>query len=471
MEKKGRNPHVLILPYPAQGHINPMLQFAKRLVSKGIRVTFVTTVYLSKTMHVDPETSIAMETISDGFDDTGPQNADGFAACFYSFKIHGSRTLAKLIKKLDDIGQPATALVYDGLLHWPLDVAKKFGLFKVAFFTQSCAVSTILYHFNRGLLQLPLSGSHISMPGMPLLQPSETPLFFDGLISIPPALLEFVGNQYSNIDEADWILFNSFYKLEEKIVDWMAKRWKVGTVGPTLPSMYLDKRLEDDKDYGIKLFKPKTSDCINWLNDKPSGSVVYVSFGSVADPRQEQMEEFAWGLKGSNCYFLWAVRESMETKLPKKFVEETSDQGLVVSWCPQLEVLAHESIGCFVTHCGFNSVLEALSLGVPMVAMPQWVDQPTNAKFVEDVWGTGIRVLPDEKGIVGSQVLQKCSKEIMEGEKGKEIKKNGKKWKELAKEAIDEGGSSDSNINEFVAKLLDMELEMQGMHAPEEIVA
>ncbi|KAH7549795.1 hypothetical protein ACOSP7_025271 [Xanthoceras sorbifolium] len=454
MEKKGCNPHVLILPNSAQGHINPILQFAKRLVSKGIKVTFVTTVYLSKSIHVDPETSIAMETISDGFDEIGPQNAGSIEACFSSFRINGSLTLAKLIEKFDDIGQPATALVYDGLLPWALDVAKQFGLFKVAFFTQSCAVNTIFYHVNRGLLQLPLSGSHVSIPEMPLLQPYETPLFFSGLESIPPGLLELVGNQFSNIDEADWILFNTFYELEEKIVDWMAKLWKVGTVGPTLPSMYLDKRLEDDKDYGIKLFKPKTSDCINWLNDKPSGSVVYVSFGSVADLRQEQMEELAWGLKGSNCYFMWVVRESMETKLPNKFLEETSDQGLVVSWCPQLEVLAHESIGCFVTHCGFNSVLEALSLGVPMVAMPQWVDQPTNAKFVEDVWGTGIRVLPDEKGIVESQVLQKCIKEIMEGEKGKEIKKNAKKWKELAKEAIDEGGSSDNNINEFVAKLL-----------------
>ena len=88
-----------------------------------------------------------------------------------------------------------------------------------------------------------------------------------------------------------------------------------------------------------------------------------------------------------------------------------------------------------------------------MVAMPQWIDQPTNAKFVEDVWGTGIRVLPDEKDLVERQVLQKAIKEIMEGEKGKVIKKNAMKWKELAKEAIDEGGSSDNNINEFVAAL------------------
>ncbi|TXG51359.1 hypothetical protein EZV62_023883 [Acer yangbiense] len=137
----------------------------------------------------------------------------------------------------------------------------------------------------------------------------------------------------------------------------MAKLWNVGTVGPTFPSMYLDKRIEDDIDYGVKLFKLKTSDCMNWLNDKPVGSVVYVSFGSVAKLGPEQMEELAWGLKGSNCYFMWVVRDSTETKLPNNFVEETLDKGLI---------------------------------------------------------GSGIRVLPDEKAIVGRQVLEKAIKEIME---------------------------------------------------------
>lgn len=234
----------------------------------------------------------------------------------------------------------------------------------------------------------------------------------------------------------------------------MAKLWKVGTIGPTLPSMYLDKRLEDDKDYGISRFKPKTSVCMSWLNDKPSGSVVYVSFGSISALNQDQMEELAWGIKGSKFQFLWVVRETEETKLPKNFIEETSDRGLIVSWCSQLEVLAHESVGCFVTHCGFNSVLEALSLGVAMVGMPQWSDQPTNVKYIEDVWEVGVRAMGDENGLVRREVVEKCVKEVMEGEKGKKMKENARKWKKLAKETTDEGGNSEKDINEFVAKLL-----------------
>ena len=233
----------------------------------------------------------------------------------------------------------------------------------------------------------------------------------------------------------------------------MSKFWKVITIGPSIPSMYLDKRLENDKDYGMNIFKPKTSACLSWLSGKPKGSVIYVSFGSFASLGVEQIKELAGALKGSNWYFLWVVRETEEAKLPNNFIEETSEKGLVVTWCPQLEVLSHESIGCFLTHCGFNSVLEALSLGVPMLAMPQWTDQGTNAKCVEDVWGIGIRVRRDDKGFVRREIIEQCIKELMEGEKGKEAKKNAIKWKNLAKKAVEEGGSSDKNMDEFVANL------------------
>jgi len=165
------------------------------------------------------------------------------------------------------------------------------------------------------------------------------------------------------------------------------------------------------------------------------------------------MAEVAWGLKNSNCYFLWVVRASEEKKLPSNFLQETTEKGLVVTWCPQLDVLAHKAIGCFMTHCGWNSTLEALSLGVPMVAMPQWTDQPTNAKFIVDVWRVGIRIKVDEKGIVTKEEIEMCVGEVMEGERGKEMKKNSMRWKELAIEAVDEGGSSDKNIEEFLAKL------------------
>ncbi|MFS7965269.1 putative UDP-glucuronosyl/UDP-glucosyltransferase, UDP-glycosyltransferase family [Helianthus anomalus] len=234
----------------------------------------------------------------------------------------------------------------------------------------------------------------------------------------------------------------------------MRKMWKLKVVGPTLPSMYLDKRLESDTGYGFNLFKANHNDCMNWLSDKPKESVVYVSFGSVITLGLEQMEEIALGLSSCDMNFLWVVRAEEEKKLPKGFPDvKIPSKGLVVAWCRQLDVLAHESVGCFVTHCGFNSTLEAISLGVPVVGMPQVSDQTTNAKLLDEIWGVGVRAKADENGIVKSETLVSCIKKIMEGERGVVARKNATKWKELAKVAVDEGGSSENDIDGFVFEL------------------
>ena len=229
--------------------------------------------------------------------------------------------------------------------------------------------------------------------------------------------------------------------------------WPVKTIGPRIPSTFLDKRLDDEKDYSLSLFKPDVETCMKWLDSKEAGSVVYVSFGSLANLAKDQMEELAWGLNNSNYHFLWVIKESEKEKLPINFFEDISEKGLVVSWCSQLQVLAHEAVGCFVTHCGWNSILEALCLGVPMVAVPQWADQTTNAKFVADVWKVGMRVKVDEKGRITKEELVMRVTQVMEKEIGMEIRKASLMWKQLAKEAVDEGGSSHKNIEEFVAQL------------------
>lgn len=221
-----------------------------------------------------------------------------------------------------------------------------------------------------------------------------------------------------------------------------------------VPAAYLDGRIEDDKGYGASLWEPLSDDYIKWLETKPPKSVVYVSFGSMVSLTLEQMEEIAWGLKESGLHFLWVVKESEQDKLPDGFVDSTKENGLIVTWCNQLEMLENQAIGCFVTHCGWNSTLEGLSLGVPMVGVPKWADQLTDAKFVEEIWGVGLRAKEDDKGVVRKEELVMCLKEVMEGERSQQIKKNASKWRELAKKAVSEGGSSDKNINEFVQHLV-----------------
>ncbi|KAJ8639328.1 hypothetical protein MRB53_016022 [Persea americana] len=445
--------HVLVLPYPAQGHINPTLQFAKRLVSRGLKATLVTTIFISKTIEIEPG-PVGVEPISDGCDEAGYAEAGSVEAYLERLEAVGQRTLAELLDKQAQAGHPVSCLVYDSFLTWALGVAKGLGLTGASFFTQTCSVSAVHYHVYHGNLKVPVDVlTTVTLPALPALGISDVPGFFSDVLSYP-GYMKLLLNQFSNLENADWVLFNTFDKLEEQMVKWMEERWRMITIGPTLPSMYLDKRLEGDENYSVNLYKQDIAAYMKWLDTKPTGSVVYISFGSLVELSEEHMEELACGIRGSNKYFLWVVREIEKKKLPAKLIEDMEDKGMIVTWSKQIEVLAHEAVGCFVTHCGWNSTMEALCLGVPMVCMPQWTDQPTNAKFVVDVWGVGVRLKVDDKGIVRREEMESCIKEVMEGERSEEIKRNAKKWKELSKEAMDEGGSSDKNIDEFVASFL-----------------
>ncbi|MED6222765.1 hypothetical protein PIB30_067533 [Stylosanthes scabra] len=453
--------HCLLLAYPAQGHVNPMIEFSKRLIQRGLKITLVTTLSFWNTISPDTIKSLSssdsqniqVESISDGYDNGGLASAESLEIYKETFWKVGPETLSNLIQKLASNNNPVDCVICDGFLYWAIDVAKDVGILGALFFTQPCAVNNIYFHVYKKWLELPLSESEYLIPGLTKLTPLDLPSFLYDYGSYP-GYFDIIRNQFSNIHKADWVLANTFYELEPQVVNWLKEIWPLKTIGPCVPSMYLDKRILDDNDYGVSIYDQNTDACIKWLNDKPKGSVVYVSFGSMAGLTEKQTEELSLGLKESDCYFLWVVRDCEKDKIPKNFLEANdSEKGLVVSWCPQLLVLTHDAVGCFLTHCGWNSTLEALCFGVPAIAMPLWTDQITNAKHIKDVWKMGVRVDADEKGLVRRESIRDCIKEVLESEKGNEIKKNALKWRDLAKNSVDEGGSSDQNIAEFVAKL------------------
>lgn len=373
--------------------------------------------------------------------------AESIADYLARMEVAGSRTLEELIEANQKSSHPIDCIVYDTFLPWALEVAKRCGIKGACFFTQACAVNYVYYYAHHGMLQLPVTSTPIKIPGMPLLDLPDMPSFIYKHGTYP-AYFEMVLNQFSNSDKADFVLVNTWYKLEEKVVDTMNKVCPLLTIGPTLPSFYLDKRVENDCD----LFQLDSSaDIMNWLNTKPIGSVIYVAFGSMVNLTKPQMEEIAYALRSTNFHFLWVIKESDKIeKLPKDFIDDTTGKFLLVRWSPQLQVLSNNAIGCFFSHAGWNSTTEALSLGVPMVVMPQWTDQTTDAKFVQDVWRVGVRVHVDDDGIVRREEIESCLREVMEGEMGKEFKRNAIKYRELAKEAVSEGGSTCANIDKFI---------------------
>lgn len=220
--RKTHMAHCLLLAYPAQGHATPLFQFSKRLQSKGIKVTFASTFFFcNNSLPIkNLPSNITLETISDGYDTGGWQIAESFEAYNSSFKRVGSRTLAELLQKLDSSSRKRVdCIVYDSHLPWVLDVAKGFGVFGAPFFTQPCAVGSIYYHAQRGLLKLPLAEEQttvVLLPGLPQLAPSDLPSFLYKYGSYP-VFLESVLGQFSNIDQADWVLANTFYELEQEV--------------------------------------------------------------------------------------------------------------------------------------------------------------------------------------------------------------------------------------------------------------
>ncbi|KAL7194240.1 hypothetical protein ACSBR1_034618 [Camellia fascicularis] len=368
----GSKKHILVFPFPAQGHINPLLQFSKRLSSKGLKVTLITTTSVTNSMHIHSggSNSIQIESIHDGFN--SGKLGDNIHSYLNHFITAVSQNLIELADKYRNSSDPPIVLVYDAIMPWCLDVAQRLGIPGAAFFTQMCGVGAIYYHQSEGNLKVRLS-MEFDLPSMPMMEIGDLPSLILGC-DLYPSFLSLMVNQFSNFRKADWLLFNTFDKLEEEVLNWMAAQWPIKTVGPTVPSMYLDNWLEDDKDYGLNLFKPNVEACMTWLDTKEKASVVYASFGSLATAGQEQMEELPWGLKNSDTNFLW-IR-------------------------------------------------------------------------------AGVRIKVNDKGIITREEIERSIKDVMEGERGNEIRRNTVKWKEFAKEAVDKDGSSDKNIEEFVSKLV-----------------
>ncbi|ONI17968.1 hypothetical protein PRUPE_3G188700 [Prunus persica] len=218
------------------------------------------------------------------------------------------------------------------------------------------------------------------------------------------------------------------------------------TIGPI--QLLLNQIPEDSlSPIGYSLWKEET-ECRQWLNSKRPNSVVYVNFGSVAVMTPQHLVEFGWGLANSKFQFFWVIRPDLvvgeSAYLPPEFVAETKERGLIASWCPQEEVLNHPSVGGFLTHSGWNSTMESLTAGEPTICWPFFADQRTNCYYTCMEIGNDVK--RDE--------VEMLVRELMEGEKGKKMKKKAKEWKKLAENATDPHGSSPINLDNLVDQVL-----------------
>ena len=404
----------------------------------------------------------------DGYDDGFKPGGDKEEHYISEMRRCGYQAICDLVVSAQNDGRPYSCLVYSLLLPWAGLAAEGLGLPWVMLWNQPATVFAIYYYYFYGyedvIREISVKKDHPSkttLPGLSLeFTRRDVPSFMDAENTYSGAIPLF-REQFEILVKTNHgkVLVNTFDELEVEALRAISGLSLIG-IGPLIPSAFLDEKDPSDKSFGVDLFQRSEDKYIEWLNSKPKTTVVYVSFGSLADLSKQQMEEIAKGLLDFGRPFLWVIREKTvndknDDDEELSYREELEKLGLIVPWCSQLEVLSNESLGCFVTHCGWNSTLESLASGVPLVAFPQWSDQGTNAKLIEEVWKIGVRVNPNEKGIVGSEEMKRCLELVMGGkENGEEMRRNAKKWKDLAREAAKEGGSSDKNLKAFVAEMI-----------------
>lgn len=244
-------------------------------------------------------------------------------------------------------------------------------------------------------------------------------------------LLHKMGNK---LPQATAVAINSFEEFDPEIGKQLKTRFKRFLyVGPFTLASPSPTRSDD---HG----------CLEWLNRHRPHSVVYVSFGTVITPPPNEISALADALEGSEFPFLWSFRGDVDELLPKGFAERTSGKGKLVPWAPQLQVLEHDSVGAFVTHCGWNSILESNRGCVPMICRPFFGDQKLNMRTVESVWRTGVQV---EGGVITKNGAVKAMERIflVEGEK---MRERMGVLKKLAREAVQPNGTTARDFNTLI---------------------
>ncbi|KAF2321083.1 hypothetical protein GH714_033719 [Hevea brasiliensis] len=346
--------------------------------------------------------------------------------------------LVQPIERLLEEYRP-NCLVADGFFPWSTEVASKYGIPRIVF-NGTCFFSVCASHEIK-----------LTRKQLPDFIKQET-----GLAEFFRKVEEAEVNSYG-------VLFNSFYELEPAYADhfrkvWGAKAWHIG------PILLCNNNFEDKSNRG-KEASIDENECLKWLDSNKPNSVVYICFGTVSNFPDSQLLEIAMGLEDSGQQFIWAVRKNKNNQqenvvwLPEGFEERMEGKGLIIrGWAPQLSILEHEAVGGFVTHCGWNSTLEAICAGVPMVTWPVFADQFYNEKLVTQVLRIGVAVGAQKWAIgVGDSVKKEAIKKavtyLMASEEAEEMRCRAKKLGEMGRKAVEEGGSSHSDFNALIEEL------------------
>ncbi|KAF3793872.1 UDP-glycosyltransferase [Nymphaea thermarum] len=449
--------HVVAMPYPGQGHINPMMNLCKRLASFGdLLITFVVTeewlsFILSSAGSATPPPNLRLRSLPNVIPSERAR-ADDFPAFIEAVYTKMEEPFERV---LDQLEPAVSAIVADSYLPWAVDVGNRRDIPVASLWPMAASVFSMLYHSDvvaeHHPFPIPISEvgeEYVDyIPGVPRIRLADLPTMFHSSTGVD--LMRWVKESFRMVPKATWLLLNSCEELEASAVD-AIRSLLPARVHPIRP-FTLPPSPSQEKAGFVASYRAEV-DCSAWLDGHPPNSVLYVSLGSFMSVSAPQVVEIAFGLRASGCPFLWIARE--QDWLEK---EDFGGKGLVVSWCRQMSVLSHRSVGGFFTHCGWNSTTEGISAGVPFLTFPIAVDQTCNSKMIVEDWKIGLRVRGSNMGggddeLVGREKIAEMVREVMDLDRksSKEMRRRGRELREALNRAGERAGSSDASFNSFL---------------------
>ncbi|XP_062221239.1 UDP-glycosyltransferase 73E1-like [Phragmites australis] len=470
-------PHFVTVPLAAQGHIIPLVGLARLLAERGARASVVTTplnvARLRGVAEQAARAGLPLEFVGLPFQ---PPDAGLPLDCQNFDMLDDNSQFNPFFDALRELAGPFDAyvralaprpscIISDWCNPWTAGVASGLGIPRLFFYGPSCFFSLCdLKATEHGLHERIAAGDdreQYVVPGVPV-PVKVTKATAPGFLTHPGCEM-FRYESIEAMRTADGVVVNTFLDLEAQFVACYetALGKPVWTVGPL---SLVNRDLEATASLG-KTVAVNQQAITAWLDEQAPDSVMYVSFGSIARKFSKQLFEVGHGLKDSGNPFLWVVKESEATSPEVQqwlhaLEECTAGRGLVVrGWAPQLTVLSHRAVGGFVTHCGWNSLLEAIAHGVPVVTWPHFEDQFLNERLAVDVLGVGVPIgvtapvfiLDDEPvPVVRGDILRAVSALMGGGEEADERRRKAKEYGEKARRAMEKGGSSYENLTRLI---------------------
>ncbi|KQJ89583.1 hypothetical protein BRADI_4g26560v3 [Brachypodium distachyon] len=476
----GRSNRFLVVAYGIQGHLNPARSLARRLAGiDGVAAVLSVPLFAHRRMFpsdsgegIVSDGVISYAPFSDGLDDgSWPTGSEEDKARRRRASVE---SLSAVVRRLADAGTPVTCAVCTLNMPAVVEVARAHALPLGVYWIQPATVLVAYYHFFHGhadaILATAEPAAHeptLTLPGLSrALRARDMPSFFftgdDSADELSKMILQGFRELFELMDDKEetpcMMLVNTLEALEETAL--RAIRPYLGddvfAVGAPVLAGAGEEEPAGTGGETIHLFAQEEGKrYMTWLDAQPVKSVVYVSSGSLLTYSARQAEELLLGLERLGRPYLWVVRRDGRSPELERLLHVAAEEGagMVVEWCEQKAVLAHPSVACFVTHCGWSSTLETMALGVPAVAAPSWSDQPMNAHLLAEEWGVGVRAERDADGVLTGDELARCVEQVLSDGK---TAANASAWKEKARQAMAADGPSERSLRSFVRRVQEL---------------